>query len=422
MLAAHSKTNRWNNGIRSYTIGDFTEPHWIRADKIKPKKSNHDGDYLVLPRLKGARSETQMDISGFTNVHGKSIMIGQNRCVDLKLILDKELAWVLGIFVAEGFTIASYRRNKKQIIELQFSLNRNEIDIRHRLAKYFTNLGYHTGIRTYDSAAIALRVYASLIARAFATWCGSGASHKRIPNFVLFHSDKEILEGFLDGYIAGDGHHAVHSAHSYGKYPMVRSSTVSKTLILQLQLMYARLGIVTSLRKVSDEGEEIILGRRVHTHTKYSLNYYPNSKGNFNCRVFDNHILMPVRKVETVDYEGPICNITTTSGTYLVSNAVTHNCGTYVLGGGCVVTDEVKDIVEKAEAIAKAHNLKLKWFASGRFHEINATPVEGVKYGRGFYKLALTIPKNIEDKIQTIRFLGEYSKRKYTSEKLDDVI
>jgi len=101
---------------------------------------------------------------------------------------------------------------------------------------------------------------------------------------------------------------------------------------------------------------------------------------------------------------------------------VVRACGSYLMSGGCVVRDTIEQIVDKAENIAKLHSQKLKWFVSGRFHEINTTPVEGVKYGRGFYKLSLTIPKEIDGTIQTVRFLGEYSKRKYTSEKLDDVM
>jgi ferredoxin len=98
---------------------------------------------------------------------------------------------------------------------------------------------------------------------------------------------------------------------------------------------------------------------------------------------------------------------------------IVRACGSYIMCGGCVVRDTIEQIVDKAENIAKLHSTKLKWFVSGRFHEINATPIDGVKYGRGFYKLAVSIPKNVEGEIKTVRYIGEYSKKKYASETLD---
>ncbi len=44
-------------------------------------------------------------------------------------------------------------------------------------------------------------------------------------------------------------------------------------------------------------------------------------------RFFAKEIFSPIRHVSRVSYDGNVYNIETTENTYLVSNAIVHNCG-----------------------------------------------------------------------------------------------
>lgn len=92
---------------------------------------------------------------------------------------------------------------------------------------------------------------------------------------------------------------------------------------------------------------------------------------------------------------------------------VVRACGGYLLGGGLQVTDPIQSIVDKAENIAKLHSLKLKWFAAGKFREINAAQIDGPKYSRGYYKLSVNVPRDPAEPLRVVQFISDYNKKKY---------
>lgn len=71
--------------------------------------------------------------------------------------------------------------------------------------------------------------------------CGHGAINKRIPNYVFFSSKDDILT-FLDGYISGDG--------TVSKNGRISMSTISYELACGLVLLFGKLGIKTSIKRV----------------------------------------------------------------------------------------------------------------------------------------------------------------------------
>jgi hypothetical protein len=107
-------------------------------------------------------------------------------------------------------------------------------------------------------------------------------------------------------------------------------STVSRILVMQLQLAYARLGLFASIsprRKIDEAG--LIEGRKVKLHKSFQITVTKKFvyKNAIRVRIFDNYILTPINKVSTTQYIGDVWNIETVDNTYLVSNAVVHNCG-----------------------------------------------------------------------------------------------
>ena len=165
-----------------------------------------------------------------------------------------------------------------------------------------------------------------VLARALDNWCGHGAPNKKIPDFILFHLDERILRAFLQGYEIGDSYDNVNKLRGNKIYRIC--VTTSRILAEQLQLAYARLGIWAGIyvRKSGNEG--FIMGRKCELHPKYAVSYplEPNVKRQ-KVRFLEDKILSPIRDTTKMTYNGKIHNLGTTDGTYLVSNAVVHNCG-----------------------------------------------------------------------------------------------
>jgi intein/homing endonuclease len=170
------------------------------------------------------------------------------------------------------------------------------------------------------SRGVILRIYARNLARGLAEWFGQGARKKRIPDFIIFHKNLQLVRAFIDGYAEGDGHRT--------KNGYIETTTTSDVLLAQVQLLLARLGYIGHAYKL-DVGESQIRGRWIDPRTAYRLRWRESptkSKRQANQYIFENYILTPVSRVEEVEYSGEVFNLETEDNTYLVSNAVVHNC------------------------------------------------------------------------------------------------
>ena len=89
-------------------------------------------------------------------------------------------------------------------------------------------------------------VHNKLLQELFANMCGVHAKNKKIPDEILF-GPKEVLTGFIDGYISADGCVSDNKIETY---------TISKLLSEQIQIAYLRLGIKSRKRIKYVKGEE----------------------------------------------------------------------------------------------------------------------------------------------------------------------
>jgi intein/homing endonuclease len=305
ILVSRSTTSRRRRGKSRTQTRTFSELHWKEAASLVPKKEGAEGDYLFLPSVPGSFTQRTLSLGDFTNANGKRVCIARH--FPLKMPLNTDTAWLLGIYIAEGFPsrTAAY-----------FSLNHNEKELQERIIKIGKSIGYSP--TTYRAPTSTLVVIPSrILARALSTWCGKGAKNKKIPDFVMFHKDLSLLKALLDGYAVGDGHKS--RVVSY-------MSTVSKVLALQLQILAARLELFLAISKVKNE-PGLIDGRPIKGGSdKYMMEIRPRSNQSF-AKVTKLGILAPVREIENVAFKGQVYNLETTDNTYLVSNAVVHNCG-----------------------------------------------------------------------------------------------
>jgi MoaA/NifB/PqqE/SkfB family radical SAM enzyme len=161
--------------------------------------------------------------------------------------------------------------------------------------------------------------------------------NKKIPDFILLHGDDSILKAFLEGWENGDG---------YVKNGIFKGSTVSKTLAIQLQLAYASIGIFARINFVPKEKGKFY-DRIVNYHNVYRIIYSKEQKLRYTRRI-GNYLLHPIRKIEKVPYSGTVHNIETKDNTYLVSNAIVHNCNIWqIKPKGELTIDDIREFAKK---------------------------------------------------------------------------
>ena len=274
-------------------------------------------DCLLIPRVKGSISLTAIPLGSYATPRGLDVVHGRGENPPLEFPLTKKTAWLLGVYTAEGWTTENH--------DVYLSFGHDEQPLVRQVMEIARSLGYHPAVKKRRTGTW-VRFSSSILARALRQWCGHLAENKKIPDFVLYNNDDGLLKSFLKGYLKGDGSVTVDR-----RGPIFdRASTTSKTLALQLQLAYARLGQFARIRTERREGTAKIEGRTVKTRDSYSLWLLTSHRKNADFRINDDSIVVPIRGISRVPYSGEVRNIETSDDTYLVSNAVVHNCSVEV--------------------------------------------------------------------------------------------
>jgi len=279
---------------------ELSEPKWIRADELK-SCTRESGHYLLVPKYEKRDFGETVSMASFVKV--------DNHCIkNVDLLLNEELAWVLGFYTAEG----SYTEHKTGTVEVAWGTHaEKDKPHRKRVLSFLEKNGYSGREYVTNGKVTKLVTQSPILGRAFSSWCGKGASNKKIPDFILFNKDEKILRSYLAGYVAGDG-----CEWKGTNLP----STVSPTLAYQLQLAILNLGESAYVSLKKDNTSRLVkkalplytVGWRKETyHTIKSL---------------DRYYALPIRELSHRAFEGDVYNIETKTNTYTLQNIVSHNC------------------------------------------------------------------------------------------------
>lgn len=186
--------------------------------------------------------------------------------------------------------------------------------------------------------------------------CGKDAYTKKIPEFILGHTDENLLIEFLKGYLRSDG--AI--AQEKGRIRGVQFTTVSKTLALQIQQIFARLGSLVTI-KLKKGGIAVFRGKEYDCADSYHITCYNDYvceklgiKTNKSRKVVwefihDNKIWTKIRSIKKEKYSGDVYNCEVPGPhTYTVNNCIVHNCMQLLWGGklnGKKISDHVSFVV-----------------------------------------------------------------------------
>ncbi|MFH0806062.1 MAG: 3'-5' exonuclease [Patescibacteria group bacterium] len=120
-------------------------------------------------------------------------------------LIDSDLAWLLGFWLAEGSVgIYTYNNRKKHCWTLSQNKKKPLLKAQRILLKY----GFQTNLLNTMNSSNCYKLVAvnnpKAICELFLHWCITKTGNKKIPNLIL-NSKKNSKKRFLSGYLLGDG-------------------------------------------------------------------------------------------------------------------------------------------------------------------------------------------------------------------------
>jgi len=255
-----------------------TSPVWKKAESLKV------GDYVLVPR--------------------------SNKSNNFE---DKDLAWLLGLYLAEGWL---YTDSKKRHL-VKFALGSHEKELMLKATAKLRSK-FNSALVSREGSGFKI-ICSGRKPYEFFSICGKGALRKRIPELIK-EAKPEIVREFIEGYVAGDGHKGEHS---------ITCATVSKQLAFGLmEILLTKLAILPSFCFVNRKKGKIC-GRNVTLNSLYTISWSINrwqERGFRSTYLTDEkYIYIPIRKISEEYVDTPVFNLQTPSQTYCVPFIV-HNC------------------------------------------------------------------------------------------------
>jgi pyruvate-formate lyase-activating enzyme/ribosomal protein L23 len=215
------------------------------------------------------------------------------------LKLDKDLAYLLGFYCAEGWVHKSKDRPNSHT--LCFALSKQEKNkasmIRNKFRKVF---GVKLSLRKCRTC-LQLSTSKGSIALIFKLLCGDRAYQKNIPE-EIFKVEKLIVQEFLNGYVAGDGY--------IDKKGQIIINTVSEKLAYSVYGLWLKLGYLPGFYKWEPPSTTKIENRSVSQRTLYYVKVWPG-KRRLKSRYYedDEFFYVPILNVERKQYSGLVYNL-----------------------------------------------------------------------------------------------------------------
>lgn len=251
---------------------------------------------------------------------------------------SKDLAWLLGFFIAEGSSTCY--KNKKGINQYQISFNGNDLTLMEKVERLATkHLSYfsknNSPFKLYDTmkSSGVYKVeggYNIACYRFIRSKCYSNNGIKKVPTSII-NGTVETMTAFLEGYFVGDGTIKQYTNNGTTR-TKISSCSISKPLSAGIQFLHRTLGHKTFTSIRSDKTNVYHVQRRIPRANGYTnINY---------GRIKHNNIL------DTNETE--IYDVSTSDGTFVSAfgGVVLHNTdGIYV--DEPVDIDEINDKIKQ---------------------------------------------------------------------------
>ncbi|MGH3052410.1 MAG: LAGLIDADG family homing endonuclease, partial [Gaiellaceae bacterium] len=277
--------------------------------------------------------------------------------IPAKLQLDERLAWLLGLYCAEGHVTES--RSRPNSRRLVFSFGRRERELAARAARLLEGT-FGVSVQVVDRrTTMTVEVGKSSLALLFKSLCGRGAPDKRVPAPILA-APEAPLRAFLKGYLSGDGTET--RTHFVGQ-------TVSRELAHGLYELGLRLDALPSIHCWRAPEQTMIEGRVVRQLPLWYVKFKKDRLGGGDLtrertrwRDEGSHFLVPLLRIEREPYDGPVYNLEVDHPThsYLAPAVAIGNCQNHDISwqvrGELVTPERLAGMMLELQAIG-CHNI-----------------------------------------------------------------
>jgi hypothetical protein len=246
--------------------------------------------------------------------------------IDDDQTLDRDLGWLLGMYIAEGCIMFSGKRARPKGVD--FTVSSNERVLLERLEFVCRTIDEELTCTYYEYKnrnAVSLRLTSQTVAEWLLLHGGRG-SHTKVLHPNVWSYGSGFARGVLRGWSDGDG--------SIDKNKdLLRVVTSSDVLAHQMQLLAAGVGVLGAL----------ILYERDTNYCHQSI-WYLSFSGDAACAILEeraqtvfaqqsklfmwkNYLCSTVRSVDRVPYAGPVFNLEVEEdNSYVAGSLAVHNC------------------------------------------------------------------------------------------------
>lgn len=301
-------------GAKAWNEKVFTEPEWKEAKDVKPD------DWVLSPRIKtNENANLEFSTQGWREDPRPRKF--------LNIAIDEDVAWLIGLYVAEGYVTENQRLN--------FSLGSHEKEMADRAAAILKEMGVSARLDFNGHGVLKVISNCSGLARLFDKRCGHGAVNKHIPKEIM-NASENIARAFIVGLLAGDGCLFEGKKGSKG----YRLATISRQLAFDVISLCHKFGVHVHAGNPR-KNTPTIQGRKVNTHPVYEVNIsygsYHGLRDKQGCLpkghacFTKDMVYLPIRetvKLRVTDL--PVYNIETQDHTYGVPFVV-HNCNWFTI-------------------------------------------------------------------------------------------
>lgn len=207
-------------------------------------------------------------------------------------ITDEDYWWIVGLYLAEGFTGKNDNR-------IEICLGTHEVELIKKTRSILEKMGLKVVLEVKGSSS-KFRFMSAKIKQHLNTF-GRYAHGKHLTEEAL-KLPLNLQRALWDGYYQGDG--------CVVRDNIVQISSVSKELLLGFKQILLRLGYPASVIKLSNErNDRTIRGRHIHSRPLYRiLVTYEPKKGRPN-KIYGDYLYSRIRKIEKTDLKQEVYNL-----------------------------------------------------------------------------------------------------------------
>ena len=292
-----------------------------RADQLKP------GDFLAVPRPTSAMTIPSLDVATILldalrvqkasagRVENKveygdnlvRFKRSKNSGLPRVVTIDEGFGELLGLYAAGGSSIRSASRPNSWTVCFSFGSHEEELII--RAEELLRSIFRVSPYRVVQGSVTRVTVGSSELGTLLDYIIGSDCYSKRVPDFILLNSLEEVRNGFLRGYMQGDGFNTGARGQRW-----MGTTSVSRTLTLGVWYLMFRKGLAPRFYISNNRPTYEIEGRTVSRHNDYMTRIFlgVTAQNPPATKILEREgvWLVPIRSIrEEADYNGYVYNL-----------------------------------------------------------------------------------------------------------------